>query len=354
MKKWMAFILVLTLLAGMTVPALGDEGIMIRMGMLSMLNSNPQEYMVYQAARGISAAILLKEGYITTDLDNYARSEESRVLTTQDFDSLDAMLMALRAGQLDVVSIYQNVASFICASSDDMVMPYRYDTKKERTTFAEVMFSGILGNDFSFLMTEENKALRDEFDTAIAAMKEDGTMDRLVEEEIYSVASTGVTTGAVPMEKQEGRETIRVAVTGALPPMDYVEANGLPAGFNTAVLAEIGRRLGKNMELVVVDSIGRATALSSGNVDVVFWTRGCQAAEANRTMSPAELAAQEKAWKNEMSMEEYTTLSVINSMITFSTYGRMDMPLGTICTIPYYSDVLVALSTRENLDRLMK
>ena len=52
--------------------------------------------------------------------------------------------------------------------------------------------------------------------------------------------------------------------------MDYVAANGTPAGFNTAVLAEIGKRLERNIELVQVNSVGRALALAQGNVDVAF------------------------------------------------------------------------------------
>ena len=56
--------------------------------------------------------------------------------------------------------------------------------------------------------------------------------------------------------------------------VSYVAANGTPAGFNTAVLAEIGKRLERNIELVQVDSVGRALALAQGNVDVAFWTRG--------------------------------------------------------------------------------
>lgn len=48
-------------------------------------------------------------------------------------------------------------------------------------------------------------------------------------------------------------------------------ADGTPAGFSTAVLAEISRRINKNIELVSVDSAARASILSSKGADVVFW-----------------------------------------------------------------------------------
>ena len=65
--------------------------------------------------------------------------------------------------------------------------------------------------------------------------------------------------------------------------MDYVAADGTPAGFNTAILAEIGRRLQVNIKLVQVDSATRALALSSGMVDVVFWTKGMPSETAGMT-----------------------------------------------------------------------
>lgn len=62
---------------------------------------------------------------------------------------------------------------------------------------------------------------------------------------------------------------MKVGVTGDLPPMDYVAPDGRFAGFNTAVLAEIGKRMQRNIKLVQVDSIGRALALSEG-VSFIF------------------------------------------------------------------------------------
>ena len=48
----------------------------------------------------------------------------------------------------------------------------------------------------------------------------------------------------------------------------------------------------KNIEIVIVDSIGRATALSSGTVDAVFWTRTNEAASTFAEMSEEERAAE--------------------------------------------------------------
>ena len=61
------------------------------------------------------------------------------------------------------------------------------------------------------------------------------------------------------------------AVTGDIPPIDYTAPDGTPAGFNAAILAEIGRLLKINIEIVNVQSGARTAALTSGRVDGVFW-----------------------------------------------------------------------------------
>ena len=53
--------------------------------------------------------------------------------------------------------------------------------------------------------------------------------------------------------------TIRVAVTGDRPPMDYVSVGGDPIGFNTALIAEIAKKLGVNVEFVNVACAARAS-----------------------------------------------------------------------------------------------
>ena len=61
-----------------------------------------------------------------------------------------------------------------------------------------------------------------------------------------------------------------------MPPIDYVDESGRPAGFNTALLAELGRRMHVNIELVNVDAGARTAALVSERVDVVFWYETAQ------------------------------------------------------------------------------
>ena len=201
------------------------------------------------------------------------------------------------------------------------------------------------------MMKEENTALRDAFDAQITAMKEDGTLQKLIDEYIIK-ASEGGEPVAIAFEKFEG-DPIRIAVTGSLPPMDYVAADGTFAGFNTAVLAEIGKRLQKNIELVQVDSVGRALALSEGTVDVVFWTRSmpetvAELKHANGRSSKEEREALRNERLAKMSDEEKAIIEKYNfpDVTMIGKYDTRDFPAGAIITQPYFSDFPVTVTLK--------
>lgn len=263
------------------------------------------------------------------------------------YDTLDAMLMALNAGAIGSMELYQSVGHYLCATNDNLMLGMSYDLSKERNAFAQRVFSTILGNDFAFLMLEKNADLRDKFNEAIASMKADGTLDRLVKEQIEDMIASLVT-APITMPVADGARTIRVAVTGALPPMDYVAADGTPAGFNTAVLAEIASRTGLNIELVVVDSIGRAAALASGTVDAVFWTRTSAEDARIRALSEAEHQAEKAKMEAVLTEEEIAVFERIPAIAEnpVSAYNSADMPEGTITTDAYYSDVFIPVELR--------
>ncbi len=347
MKKLIALTLVLALALTLCAcgkkaeetPQTADSGVTVQ-GTLSMLNMTEEEFATYQDARRQLGRQMVKEGYAERTEGASKQADSTKIVF---YDTLDALLMALNAGDVDSIEIYQSVARYLCATNDNLCMPIKYNMDKERNTFAEVVLNGIVGNDFAFMMMESNAALRDEFNTAIAAMKADGTLDRLVKEQIDDLVNGGEIK-PIALPKFDGAETVKVAVTGALPPMDYVAADGTPAGFNTAVLAEIGQRIGKNIELVVVDSVGRAAALASGAVDVVFWTRTSSRAQGSASATEAERQAYRAKMDSAMTEEEIKLMNEIRDTIDFYAYPGSDMPDGTIVTEPYFSDVLVPVA----------
>lgn len=172
------------------------------------------------------------------------------------FDNLNSMQAALQSGQIDEISTYRSVARYMLAKE-----PHFEVLKDHSLEFID---------SFCFALRDDETELRDSLNTVIGEMKSDGTLDKLTKEYITDINAEN-DPPAVDLPHFDSEKTIKVAVTGDLPPFDFVSADGKPAGFNTAVLAEIGNRMSKNIELVQIDSGARAAALTSQQVDVVFW-----------------------------------------------------------------------------------
>lgn len=176
------------------------------------------------------------------------------------YDSLMAMLMALRARHIDEFVLPEPVVMYLLANN-----PNDY----------EIQFSlNMMPSTISFGFKAGNTALKKDFDTAIQAMKKDGTLMTLQEKFITNVGANEPE--EVKFTEFKGSKPIKVAVTGDLPPIDFIAADGRPTGYNTAILAEIGKRLKRNIRVISVDSGGRSAALASERADVVFWYRNTE------------------------------------------------------------------------------
>ena len=344
MKKLISLFLALTLLLGvLAVPALADRA---PIGTLSYLNMTEEEVSLY----GISVRRpMMKLLFLHGVLEGASDQHLSEAVPYRYYDTLDALLMALQAGELEGIKVPYYTGRYLCSANDGLKL--RDEFHPENVSGVSEFALSVLSDGFSFMMKEENAELRDAFDAQITAMKEDGTLQKLIDEHIVKVADGGEP-AAVAFEKFEG-DPIKVAVTGSLPPMDYVAADGSFAGFNTAVLAEIGKRLEKNIELVQVDSVGRALALSEGTVDVVFWTRAMTESMVQRRQNSQGLSEEERearrAERREKLTDEEKAILDGNNRPDEETQAKMnarDMPAGTIITQPYFSDFPVIVSRK--------
>ncbi|MBO4400469.1 MAG: transporter substrate-binding domain-containing protein [Selenomonadaceae bacterium] len=197
-----------------------------------------------------------KVGMLTMANVDEKKVDEAFSQKTTYYDNLSSMQMGLTSGQVDEIRTYQSVANYMASKNPTL------NVKESRSV--QILDS------FCCAVREDNIELLNDMNAAIDAMENDGTLEKLVLKYITNLQADEEP-AAVAMAEIPGAETIKVGVTGDLPPLDLIRADGTPAGFNTAVLAEIGRRIGRNVELVVVDSGARIAALTSGKIDVIFW-----------------------------------------------------------------------------------
>lgn len=180
-------------------------------------------------------------------------ADENFRLETRFFGSLSEMLLALDAGIIDGACVPEHVGKYLLARLDGV--------RAGMVEFSNIRESYYLG-------FYRNAELRDRVNGALAEMKADGTLSRLLEQYLQNLDQDPK---PVEFESFEGAPTLKAAVTGDLPPIDLIAEDGSPAGFNTALLSELGRRLEINVELVNIESSARTVSLTSGVVDVVFW-----------------------------------------------------------------------------------
>ena len=172
------------------------------------------------------------------------------------YDNLSSMIMGLKAGQIDRFAVGLFVAQYITARNDNFEL-------------INNNHNAIMG--YAIAVREEDKPKLLAVNLAINDMRADGTLARMIQDNIVNLGTEDPKAAELP--KFDDAETMKIAITGDLPPMDCILADGTPAGFNTAFLAELAKRTHKNIELVSVSAGARQTAISSGRVDAIFWTR---------------------------------------------------------------------------------
>lgn len=217
-------------------------------------------------ADGQKIGLLGKSGMTEEEYANLANTAvkwtvnekpSNATLSFKFYDDLPSMLMGLNAGEID---------SFIVTKASG-----EYITNINPSSYK---ISGVIRMNqanFAFgFMKGKGEILQKKFNYALGEMRKDGTLEAL---RLKYFLNPGKDMGfeSAEFEKFPDGETVKVALTGDVPPLDFVAPDGKPGGFNTAVLAEIGRRLGYNIEMLVVSTASRIPALASGRADVVFW-----------------------------------------------------------------------------------
>lgn len=172
------------------------------------------------------------------------------------YDTMTDMLMALNRGDIVVLETDQNTVRYIASRNEHIV---------DRPPY---MNPNMLV--FCMLLRADDAELRNQISACITEMTEDGTIETLRQSYIENVIA-GEEPGAIQPETFPDARTIKVAVTGDRPPMDYVSPGGEAIGFNTAMITEIAKRLNMNVKLVNVSTQARGIALATGVCDIVFW-----------------------------------------------------------------------------------
>ena len=185
------------------------------------------------------------------------------------YDSLSQMQMALSRGDIDEMILPDFVAEYLLKVNSSY-------------TPCCMSNSGTMSLCFGFMKGSSN--LRDRWNYALRSMRNDYTLAGMFQKYVKNFPQDesydyiyGINRrkqraqDRIKFERFPNAETVKVAVTGDLPPVDFIAEDGTAAGYNVAVLSEIGKILKVNISLLNVSAGARTAALVSGRADVVFW-----------------------------------------------------------------------------------
>lgn len=177
------------------------------------------------------------------------------------FEDLNSMVLALRAKKVDaLLDLPQPVSEYICNRNQDMQMVEAFDEA----------FQGNLACRMG--IAKNNTRIYELMNSAIQELNANGTLAALQQQYVNSYVEKGKEPPAVTIPHFDGAKTIRVAVTGDMPPIDLMTVDGTPAGFNVALMAEIAKLKKINIVPVPMNSGSRFISLNNEVVDVVFYT----------------------------------------------------------------------------------
>lgn len=209
---------------------------------------------------GVVAGLLTYMNFGSSGEDTFVSEVDGVNHFSRGFDDLNSAILAIQSGKIIVLSdLPQAVAGYII----NRVEGLDWST--------EGYFGGSI--DMCMAVLKENEELYNKLNNTIVELRNDGTLDQLKEQYVDAYLSNNEEPVPVELPKFEGAETIRIAVCGDLPPIDFIAADGTPAGFNVALLSAIAEKLQVNFELVQINMGARLLALVQGNVDVVFANR---------------------------------------------------------------------------------
>ncbi|MEN6327714.1 MAG: transporter substrate-binding domain-containing protein [Syntrophomonas sp.] len=170
------------------------------------------------------------------------------------FDRASDCNTAIIAGKIDATPVAKYEADYIVKRNSDLAI---VEAKQKLPTNIVMVLRG------------EEKGLKEDLDKAFATLQENGTLALLEDKWITNLPATGE-----PSKTETaliaGAKTVYVGVTGAYAPLDYIGTDGKPAGYNVALLTEVGKLLNINFQFVSIEPSARYSALESKKIDMIF------------------------------------------------------------------------------------
>ncbi|MCR5401853.1 MAG: transporter substrate-binding domain-containing protein [Treponema sp.] len=174
--------------------------------------------------------------------------DESGAKTVKSFKTgIDAAL-ALKNGAIDAIVLDELPAKEIVKRNPDLVI-------------VNDQFSS---EEYAIAVKKGNTELLDSVNKTIAAIKEDGTYEKLIE--AFMPVDGNIVIPEVALV--DSKEVIRMGTNAAFPPFEYVEGSEV-VGFDATMSRLIARDYGKKLNIIDMSFDGLIAALQAGSIDFI-------------------------------------------------------------------------------------
>ena len=167
--------------------------------------------------------------------------------TLQEFKSGMEAVTALKQGKIDAVVIDNEPAKVFVEQNEGL----------------KILETPYIVEDYAIAIAKDNTELKDQFNQAIAELKEDGTLDQLLDYYINKNEE------AQPYTSPEGIEydgKLIMATNAQFPPYEYYE-NETIVGLDVDIARAICDKLGKELEISDMEFDSIITAIQTGKAD---------------------------------------------------------------------------------------
>ena len=262
MKTWKK-VLAFALAAGMSLSLLsgcgsdttgGDTGTPAPSGSAAPSESQTAEVTGPAAWTSVDdlkgAKIAVQEG--TTGNDVASAIEGAEVSA---FKAVAQCGMELMNGRVDCVIVDTNPAQSLVDANPDALMLLPFPASEESETYA-----------IATQKNDEGASLAEEFNTAMATLKENGTFDALVAKYI-SKEEDATLPELKTVENPKG--TLVMGTNCEFEPFEYLTSDGTPTGFDVDFVKYLCAEMGYEVTIENMDFDALIPALQSGRIDFI-------------------------------------------------------------------------------------
>ena len=189
---------------------------------------------------------------IGTTGDIYASDYEGDEAGTQivRFNKGTDAVQALKQNKIDCIIIDEQPAKAFVQKNADL----------------QILEEEFVQEEYAIAVAKENKTLCNQINEALTTLRENGTLDRIIQNYIGEEAVAG-TMPYEPKDVKRTNGTLTMATNVAFPPYEYYE-NGAPTGIDVDMAQAIADELGMELKVEDMEFDSIITAVSSGKADV--------------------------------------------------------------------------------------